>query len=203
MKTHGKSNIKLYRVWTGMKQRCYNTNDDFYYCYGGKGITVCTEWKDSFQNFYEWAISNGYNENLTIDRIDSNKNYCPENCRWANISTQNRNRTDRKRYDYKGEKLLLSEISEITGIKLSTLWKRLQRGIALDKPVQTDNKKMVLIDNKVLYDSVTSAANSINATLSNVVLVCKGKRKTVNGHTAKYVEAAEARLKEIKENNND
>ena len=198
MKTHGKSNSKLYKVWAGMKQRCYNPNDNFYYCYGGKGITVCEKWKDNFQNFYEWAICNGYNENLTIDRIDCNKNYCPENCRWVNTIIQSRNRTDRKRYEYKGKKLLLSEISEITGIKLRTLWQRLQRGIALDEPIQTNNKKMVLIDNKVLYDSATSAAKAINANLSNVVLVCKGRRKTVKGHTAKYVAEAEARLAELK-----
>ena len=78
MKTHGKSKDKLYRVWNGMKQRCYNANDDFYYCYGAKGITVCEEWKNSFQNFYDWAISHGYDEKLSIDRIDVNGNYCPE-----------------------------------------------------------------------------------------------------------------------------
>lgn len=198
MKTHGKSNNKLYHVWNGMKQRCYNNNDDFYYCYGGKGIYVCDEWKNSFQNFYDWAVSHGYNEGLTIDRIDSNGNYCPENCRWVNSSIQSRNRTDRKKYDYNGQELLLSEISEKTGIRIGTLWKRIQRGIPLEESIYA-NKKPVLIDESILYESATQAAKALNLRLSNLVMVCNGKRKSVNGHIARYLsetEAAEARLAE-------
>lgn len=145
MKTHGKSKDKLYSVWNGMKQRCYNINDDFYYCYGGKGITVCEEWKNDFQSFYDWAISHGYSEKMSIDRIDSNGNYCPENCRWVDSSVQSRNRTDRKRYNYDGQELLLSEISEKTGIRIGTLWGRVQKGIPLENKVYR-NKKPVLID---------------------------------------------------------
>lgn len=204
MKTHGESKDKLYRVWNGMKQRCYNANDDFYYCYGAKGITVCEEWKNSFQNFYDWAISHGYDEKLSIDRIDSNGNYCPENCRWANSSVQSRNRTDRKRYIYDGQELLLSEISEKTGIRVGTLWQRIQRGIPLEDKVYM-NKKPVLVDETFLYESATQAAKSLNLNLSNLVMVCNGKRKNVKGHTARYLtrEAALARLAELKGGSND
>lgn len=64
MKTHGKSNTKLYRVWNSMKQRCYNSNDKFYYCYGGRGIRMCDEWLNDFQAFYDWSIANGYKEEI-------------------------------------------------------------------------------------------------------------------------------------------
>ena len=199
MKTHGKSKDKLYRVWNGMKQRCYNANDDFYYCYGAKGITVCEEWKNGFQNFYDWAISHGYDEKLSIDRIDVNGNYCPENCRWTNSSVQSRNRTDRKRYIYDGQELLLSEISEKTGIRVGTLWQRIQRGIPLEDKVYM-NKKPVLVDETFLYESATQAAKSLNLNLPNLVMVCNGKRKNVKGHTARYLTRAEAesRLAELK-----
>ena len=89
---HGMSDSKLQRVWSGMKQRCYNPNNKSYHYYGGKGIKVCDEWKEDFQAFYDWAMSNGYKEGLTIDRIDVNGNYEPSNCRWVTQKQNNENR---------------------------------------------------------------------------------------------------------------
>jgi hypothetical protein len=130
-KTHNKSNTKIYRVWNGIKQRCNNPNDGFYYCYGLKGIKICEEWSGNFSCFYDWSVKNGYKEGLTIDRVNNDGNYEPSNCRWVDNITQQRNRGDRKRYEFNGEKLLLCEISELTGIKLITLYMRIRRGHGL------------------------------------------------------------------------
>lgn len=91
--THGRSRTRLYRIWTHMKQRCYNSNDKKTFCnYGGRGIKVCDEWKDNFIAFQEWALSNGYADDLSIDRIDVNGNYEPSNCRWATMKEQQNNK---------------------------------------------------------------------------------------------------------------
>lgn len=88
---HGKKNTRLYRIWLQMKNRCFNIRTNRYKDYGGRGITVCDEWKNDFTKFYDWSILNGYQENLTIDRIDNDGNYEPSNCRWVTVKIQNRN----------------------------------------------------------------------------------------------------------------
>lgn len=89
---HLKSNTRLYHIWQAMKDRCYNNNNKKYKYYGSRGIQVCDGWLHNFQTFFNWAINNGYRDDLTIDRIDVNGNYQPSNCRWADYTTQNRNR---------------------------------------------------------------------------------------------------------------
>lgn len=94
---HNMSYSKIYKVWNGMKTRCYNKNFLYYCNYGGRGIKICDEWKNDFSKFYEWAINNGYKEGLTIDRINNDGNYEPNNCRWVTRAEQNRNKRYTKR----------------------------------------------------------------------------------------------------------
>lgn len=90
--THGQTHTRLYRIWSGMKSRCQTESSSPYKYYGGRGIAVCKEWTESFEAFKEWADNNGYQEDLTIDRIDVNGNYEPSNCRWVTMAEQNKNR---------------------------------------------------------------------------------------------------------------
>ena len=87
---HGDTETRLYKIWTGMTSRCYNKNNYNYQRYGGRGIKVCIEWRE-YKSFKEWSIENGYQDDLSIDRINNNGNYEPDNCRWADSKTQNRN----------------------------------------------------------------------------------------------------------------
>ena len=103
MYKHGLKGTRLYNIWHSMKQRCnYRLSKD-YQRYGGRGITICDEWENDFMSFYNWAMRNGYNSNLTLDRIDVNGNYDPSNCRWVSIKEQNNNRRSCKQITYNGE----------------------------------------------------------------------------------------------------
>lgn len=118
-----------------MQQRCTNKNAINYNRYGGRGITVCDEWLNDFRSFWAWAVSVGYDDaaerskarkdRLTLDRIDSSGNYCPENCRWSTYEQQIKNRSNTIRLEYKGEGKTLGEISEIVGVDYNTLYRRL------------------------------------------------------------------------------
>lgn len=116
---HGKTKTRQHNLWTGIIDRCYNTKNQDYYNYGGRGIGVCKEWldkKEGFINFYNWAMENGYKDNLTIDRIDNNKNYEPNNCRWATVEDQAKNRRCNHLITYKGKTHNLKEWAKIKKI---------------------------------------------------------------------------------------
>ena len=134
---HGMCNTRLYQIWNGMKQRCQNPNTISYKCYGGKGISVCEGWNNSFKAFYDWAIANGYSEDLTIDRIDNDGNYEPANCRWATNKEQQNHTSYTRLYTYNGETLSIMQWAEKTGIHPNMLYKRLSRGWSIEKALKT------------------------------------------------------------------
>lgn len=110
-KTHGLSSERIYSIWKAMRLRCYNKNGISYKYYGEKGITVCEEWKNDFQAFYDWAIANGYKENLTIDRINNNGNYEPSNCRWVTRKEQMNNTSKNRVFCVDGKNFTVAELA--------------------------------------------------------------------------------------------
>ena len=135
--THGLASSKLYRIYHSMLDRCYKKAQKSYSIYGGRGITVCQEWLDDFINFYNWAINSGYKENLTIDRIDVNGNYCPENCKWSTITEQSNNRRTSRYIEYQNEKHTIAEWAKIYQIPYTRFYKRVKRGWDMDKIINT------------------------------------------------------------------
>lgn len=129
----GKRYTRLYKIWCGMKYRCYNANYDGYNNYGGRGIIVCQEWINDFGNFYEWAIKNGYKDTLTIERIDVNGNYCPENCKWATMKEQENNKRNNTVLEYNGEKRTVSEWADKLQVSKETLYSRLKSGWSVER----------------------------------------------------------------------
>ena len=122
---HGLHDSRLYGIWSGMRQRCEDINASNYSRYGGRGIAVCEEWEKDFQAFYDWSVRNGYAENLTIERIDNEGNYCPENCRWTTTKEQANNKRNNHLISHKGETHTLTQWAEIKGINAGTLWSRI------------------------------------------------------------------------------
>lgn len=128
---HGFSKTRLYKIYYGIFQRCENPNNPAYPDYGGRGISVCEEWRHGFETFRRWAFENGYSENMSIDRIDVNGNYCPENCRWATQKEQCNNL--RKNIMVHGH--TLKEECEVKGLKYNTVYMRIARGQSPEEAV--------------------------------------------------------------------
>lgn len=126
--SHRKSKEKIYRCWCHMKERCYNIHNINYHHYGGRGITVCDEWLRDFMSFYTWAMSHGYNDKLTIDRINVDGNYEPNNCRWTDYETQGNNRRNTVYITYNGKTQSVSQWCRELRLNLSTVYYRAKRG---------------------------------------------------------------------------
>ena len=126
--SHGETGTRLYRIWTTMKQRCNNPNNEKYSSYGDRNIKIYDEWSDSYEAFAEWARSNGYEDDLSIDRIDNDDDYKPSNCHWATPIQQGNNRRDNVLVEYQNEEHTFADWARITGIHKSTLKNRYDRG---------------------------------------------------------------------------
>jgi hypothetical protein len=134
-KTHGKTETKLFKVFQNIKQRCYNQNNKKYKNYGERGIVICDDWLNDFTNFYNWAMDNGYQEDsgLTLDRIDVNGNYEPGNCRWADMKTQQNNKTINLNVTINGKTQTAKQWEEEYNLTQGTVARRLRLGWEEDK----------------------------------------------------------------------
>ena len=145
MTTHGMSGTRLYNIWKNMLERCTNPNHKNYESYGGRGITVCAEWGDSFEKFRAWAEGNGYSDALTIDRIHVNYGYYPENCRWVTQKTQCNNTRRNIVVNIDGVTHTLKQWTEILGLSYGTIASRVSRGWSPEKalitPVRTSAER--------------------------------------------------------------
>lgn len=140
---HGAKHTKLYRVWCSMKERCNNPHHKAFSRYGGRGIKVCEEWQTSYDAFQKWAMANGYEEGLTIDRKNNSGNYEPNNCHWATYSEQNRNYGRNHLITYQGQTKCLSDWADYFGINRATILYRINRGKELNEVfTKTDGRKI-------------------------------------------------------------
>ena len=135
-------NKRLYRIWIDMKRRCYSTKRISYKYYGQKGICICDEWKNSFKAFQDWALNNGYEDTLSIDRINNNGNYEPSNCRWATIKQQNNNMSTNHYIEYNNEKYTLKQLCEKYNFDYDLTRNRLKYGWTLEKAITTPKRRI-------------------------------------------------------------
>lgn len=122
---HNFGGTKIQTAWSHIKQRCYNPNCKSYADYGGRGIKMCDEWKNSLESFGQWSLANGYEDGLTIDREDNDGDYEPSNCRWVSMTVQENNKRNNRFVMYNGEKMTLSQLARLTGMDRTTLHKRI------------------------------------------------------------------------------
>lgn len=135
MYKHGGTGTRLYEIFRSMHKRCELKTHEAYHRYGGRGIKVCDEWSD-FATFKNWALSHGYSNELSIDRIDPNGNYNPSNCRWATPKEQSNNRCDNHYVTYKGVTYTITQLSELFGMQKSTLRFRIVHGWSVEDAVE-------------------------------------------------------------------
>lgn len=183
--THGKRKHPLYIVWCRLKDRCSNPNAHSYKDYGGRGISVCEEWKISFQSFYDWAIQNCWEKGLEINRINNDGNYQPSNCNFVSPKENCRNRRNNVFVEYKGESKVLAEWADIYQIELRTLWARifkyewdLER--AFNTPINESGNRSNLTKEQVVEiylsrDSVKELSWKYNVTQSTISAIKTGR----------------------------
>jgi len=138
-----KDHKRLWEIWNGIKKRCLFENDQRYHQYGGRGILMCDEWQSSFDHFADWALSNGYEDGLSIERIDVNGNYCPENCKWIPLREQAFNKRDTIWIHYHGERIQLKKICIMKGLNYDAINNRIvalgwDPEQAIDIPIATN-----------------------------------------------------------------
>jgi len=207
-KWHGMNNTRIYHIWENMKQRTMNPSANEYEHYGGRGIKVCDEWID-FKGFYSWVKTTNYNdeEKLTLDRIDNDGDYCPNNCRWVTRKKQNRNSSMNVNITYKGNTRCLTEWGEIYNIHPKTLSSRIKNGWSIENaftiPVASKSNRGIgnhVTTNRIVnqydllgnfikkWNSIKEASIATNTSLSGIGRCCSYQIKTSGGFVWRYDE---------------
>lgn len=193
--THKMTNSKIYRTYSSMKNRCYNANEPSYARYGGRGITICPEWlgKNGFVNFMQWSYANGFDENATktqcsLDRIDNNKGYSPNNCRWANSEIQANNRRSNRLIEFNGEIHTVAEWARILDISADNISRRIDYlGWDINKALtQKVNKNRKI--KKGMYDEWQKVYKRLHARKQNGKLTESQFRTLLDEEAKKYEE---------------
>lgn len=202
--THNMTNTRLHRIWIKMKQRCSNPNEKAFRNYGGRGIKVCEEWVNDFVAFYDWAINNGYNDKLEIDRVNNDKDYSPDNCRWITHQEQQYNKRSNRLVEYNGETKPLKKWTEELNLDYHRVNTRLLNGWSIEDAFWGDGKThfkkyynvphakkpVVQYDlqmNKIReYSSVREAAREIKGARGGISDCCHYKRSEYKGFVWRY-----------------
>jgi hypothetical protein len=193
----------LYSTWRGMIQRCYDKNSSSYKNYGGRGVSICDEWRNDYLAFYRWAISSGAKKSLTIDRIDTNGNYCPDNCRWATATEQARNTRLTRKVFFDGMEISIRDLAEKFGVNFDAFRGRLNSGhYTIEEAVglvkhevkrskRPNKRKAVLqfsIDGTLLreWSSAYEISESLRIPMKSIGNCCRGVYRSAHGYVWKY-----------------
>lgn len=167
----GHSVRRLSKTWRNMISRCNNPNDKSYPNYGGRGIKISPEWESDYWAFERWAVSSGWEPGLTLDRIDNDKGYCPDNCRWATQKQQNNNKRNVIILEFQGKQRTISQWSDEFCIDRRTLWSRLQKGLSIErsltKPV-TRKRSRIFLEHQGRCQSLEQWAKELNISYSGL-----------------------------------
>lgn len=209
-KTYGFTHHRLYACYYRMRRRCENPADSSYERYGGRGIKVCNEWKNDIMSFINWGLENGYREGLSIDRIDNNGDYSPNNCRWANVVQQCNNRRTNKFISYNGETHTYAEWSRIVGIKQLTIRHRIENlGWSIEDAltISTDERRYGVLQNAnvrtavykegkliAVCNSMDEASKKLGIGKSSVSRHVKSGTPTRSGYVFRQYEASSDRI---------
>lgn len=164
---HGMKGTKLLSVYSAMKGRCYNPSDGKYYRYGARGIKMCDEWKNNPSAFFNWALSNGYSEGLSIDRIDNDGNYCTENCRWVDALTQANNKSSNHYYTYEGVTKTISQWAKELGQNYATIKRRIYDG-SFERLYDIKNANCKFVTHNGITKSIKEWAEYLNINYSTI-----------------------------------
>lgn len=139
---HGLRGTRVYNIWKGMKERCYTVTATKYKNYGANGIRVCPEWEHDPKAFCDWAMANGYADDLTIDRIDVHGDYSPQNCRWINLTEQANNRTNNVRILHEGKMVTLAEFCRLNNLNYKAFYQNFRtRNHSLEESMRRASAK--------------------------------------------------------------